>query len=39
MQPNTSTLAVVALMVMHVTTAAVAVPIFSRALPLTSARP
>lgn len=35
-QPNTSGLAVAALMIMHVATAAVAVPIFARALPLSS---
>jgi hypothetical protein len=33
-QPNTSRLAVAALMTMHLATAAVAVPIFARALPL-----
>jgi hypothetical protein len=38
MQPNTSGLAVAALMAMHVATAAVAVPAFARALPLPSAR-
>ncbi|HEX6353057.1 DUF6069 family protein [Actinophytocola sp.] len=35
-QPNTSVLAVIALMLMHVATAAVAVPIFARVLPLDS---
>lgn len=37
MQPHTSGLAVVGLMVMHVTTAAVAVPILNRILPLPAA--
>jgi hypothetical protein len=38
MQPNTSTLAVAALMSMHLATAAVAVPAFARSLPLPPGR-
>jgi H+/Cl- antiporter ClcA len=37
-QPNTTGLGVAALMVMHMTTAAIAVPIFARALPLPVSR-
>ncbi|MFD1543564.1 DUF6069 family protein [Nonomuraea guangzhouensis] len=38
MQPNTTALGVVALMVMHVATAAVAVPLFAWTLPLSTRR-
>jgi hypothetical protein len=39
LQPNTTGLGVAALMLMHVATAAVAVPIFARALPLPALTP
>lgn len=38
LQPNTTTLGVIALMVMHVATAAVAVPLFAWGLPLSGRR-